>query len=148
MGCGEYNLLVPQAEDESCEENRRASIHMLDPTDLPELPCAAGSIEPCQEQLKKGTQDPASNFRCPVYEEVAAPCECDHSVLGDWLEISLIDEYGDPADGAYYVVHLADGSTRDGNLDAAGKARVEGVPSGRYWVEFPVDYDTLHYVED
>ena len=55
----------------------------------------------------------------------------------DWIEIELLDQFGEPVAEAEYVVLLADGSEVEGKLDSKGFARVEDVVPGPYWVQFP-----------
>jgi hypothetical protein len=55
----------------------------------------------------------------------------------DYIEISLCDADGNPRADERYVLHLPDGSTKEGRLDARGKAREEGIPPGHIRVEFP-----------
>lgn len=58
----------------------------------------------------------------------------------DWIEVKLVDQFGEPVPGADYVVRLADGSEIKGKLDGSGQARVENTVAGPYWVQFP-DYE-------
>lgn len=55
----------------------------------------------------------------------------------DWLELELVDREGSPVAYARYELELADGSTRDGRLDAMGFARIEGIAPGSCNVRFP-----------
>jgi uncharacterized protein (DUF2345 family) len=55
----------------------------------------------------------------------------------DWIEIVLLDEENSPVAGEPYTIDLPDGRTLEGNLDAGGRARVEGIPSGTCVVRFP-----------
>lgn len=55
----------------------------------------------------------------------------------DWIEISIVDVYGDPLSNEEYAVRLPDGSERRGQLDARGKARIDGVAPGAYQVYLP-----------
>lgn len=54
-----------------------------------------------------------------------------------WLEIELKDEEGAPVAFARYRVDLPDGRIMEGDLDAEGRARVEGVEPGTGKVSFP-----------
>ncbi|RKX28588.1 MAG: hypothetical protein DRP47_04010 [Candidatus Zixiibacteriota bacterium] len=54
----------------------------------------------------------------------------------DWIEIELKDETGEPAKDEKYILHLPDGTTKEGNLDSDGRARVEDIPPGTVKVEF------------
>jgi hypothetical protein len=55
----------------------------------------------------------------------------------DWIEIGLKDAFGAPVANADYVVRLADGSELKGKLDAEGRARLDNVAAGAYYVHFP-----------
>ncbi len=56
-----------------------------------------------------------------------------------WVAIELVDDEGKPVPQARYILQLPDGSTREGELDFEGKARVDGVKPGTCKVSFP-DY--------
>lgn len=55
----------------------------------------------------------------------------------DWLELSLTDDKGFPLADEKYVLHMPDGSKREGTLDDNGRAREERIPPGVVRVEFP-----------
>jgi hypothetical protein len=55
----------------------------------------------------------------------------------DWTEIELLGEDGNEVPDEVYAIVLPDGSKRQGKLDAQGRARLDGVPSGRCQVTFP-----------
>lgn len=55
----------------------------------------------------------------------------------EWVEIVLLDEEGVPVADEKYSIQLPDGSTREGTLDAEGKARVEEIEPGTCFVTFP-----------
>jgi hypothetical protein len=59
----------------------------------------------------------------------------------DYIEIELLSEDGAAAASEKYILHLADGSRRTGQLDASGHAREEKVPPGEVQVEFPDSQD-------
>jgi hypothetical protein len=54
-----------------------------------------------------------------------------------WIEIHLVDEDGKPVPGERYRVITPDRLVREGNLDAEGKARIEGLRPGTCQVTFP-----------
>jgi hypothetical protein len=54
-----------------------------------------------------------------------------------WVEIRLVDTDGYPLAGERFILKLSDGTTRDGELDAGGSARVESIPAGSCRVSFP-----------
>jgi len=68
--------------------------------------------------------------------------ESDRLEFQDWVELHRTDADGAPISGANYILHLADGTTREGSLDASGTAREDGLPPGPLRVEFP-DRETL-----
>ena len=53
-----------------------------------------------------------------------------------WLELNYRDLYALPMVGAPYTIRFADGTTRKGNLDAQGHAKLDGVPPGPYTVAY------------
>lgn len=55
----------------------------------------------------------------------------------DWIEIELVDQQGKPMRDVAYRLTLPNGSVRPGKLDAAGKARVDGVAPGQCKISFP-----------
>ncbi len=55
----------------------------------------------------------------------------------DFIEIRLVGDQASVGENEEYVLHLADGSERRGQLDARGRAREEDVPPGPYVVRFP-----------
>ncbi|MEW5931331.1 MAG: carboxypeptidase-like regulatory domain-containing protein, partial [Gemmatimonadota bacterium] len=55
----------------------------------------------------------------------------------DWIEIRLVGEDDTPIPGARYRVVLPDGTQRQGTLDDAGLARLDGIPPGTCRVSFP-----------
>ena len=54
-----------------------------------------------------------------------------------WIEIELTDASNRPMQGVRYVIKLPDGTPREGQLDAKGRARVDGIPAGDCEVSFP-----------
>jgi hypothetical protein len=56
---------------------------------------------------------------------------------GHWIEITLVDDAGNPLAGQAYRLRLADGSTLDGTLDGRGHARVTGLHGQDCEVLFP-----------
>lgn len=55
----------------------------------------------------------------------------------DYIEINLTDEAGNPVPNEDYVLHLPDGTEKQGTLDDNGYAKEEGIPPGSTMVEFP-----------
>lgn len=54
-----------------------------------------------------------------------------------WIEISLVDEDGNPVPGRAYKIKLPNGTVQTGKLDSRGLARVEGIDPGTCQVSFP-----------
>jgi hypothetical protein len=54
-----------------------------------------------------------------------------------WIEIRLVDPDNNPIPGEAYRVELPDGSSVEGDLDANGFARIEGIDPGTCRVSFP-----------
>jgi hypothetical protein len=59
----------------------------------------------------------------------------------DYIEIELKNEDGVVSANEKYILHLADGSERKGQLNAEGYAREENIPPGEIQVEFPDSKD-------
>lgn len=55
----------------------------------------------------------------------------------DWIEVELLDSNGQPVPNQDYILRLADGTEKRGQLDGEGKARVEDVPPGKFRIVFP-----------
>ncbi len=55
----------------------------------------------------------------------------------DWMEIELRQNDGTARSDEQYIITLADGTERRGNLDSNGTARFEDLPPGPYTVKFP-----------
>lgn len=76
----------------------------------------------------------------PVLEnEAPESAEPVKEVFNDWVEIELHDE-GDssqPIPHVEYVLELADGSKKHGQLNDQGWARVDGIKSGNCKISFP-----------
>ncbi len=81
---------------------------------------------------------PAWRFRARVAGLVAESGEMWYQ---DWVGLELTD--GAPVADVPYVVHLADGTTREGTLGADGQAREDDVPPGPVRVEYPDRADSL-----
>ena len=88
---------------------------------------------PTHEESEKGYQWPEYFFRV-----VAAGKSADSGLLKfkDWLEFELKDEDGNLLANEKYVLTLADGSKKDGQLNLSGYAKEENIPPGPYIIEF------------
>jgi hypothetical protein len=95
---------------------------------------------PTDRELEKGYNPPEYFFRVSL-----GGVQADSGILEfkDWLEISLKDNFGDPVPDADYVLKLADGTEKQGKLDKDGRARIEDIPPGSYWIHFPEHEDGL-----
>jgi hypothetical protein len=89
---------------------------------------------PTEEETEKGYNPPEYFFRVNV-----AGVSEDSELLEfkDWIELELLDEFGDPIAEADYVVLLADETKVEGKLDKNGYARVEDVVPGPFWIHYP-----------
>ncbi len=95
---------------------------------------------------KQDLQPHGKNYNHPEYffvvvlDEVRIGVNQESGLLKfkDWVDIELSN--GQPVPNQKYIFHLPDGSTRNGTLDADGKATARDVPPGSTYVEFP-DYD-------
>jgi hypothetical protein len=72
-----------------------------------------------------------------VVYKAAAPPAAETPPPHAWIELEVVGEDGRPAPDERYRVILPDGKTREGTLDAAGFARIEGLPEGELRVAFP-----------
>jgi hypothetical protein len=54
-----------------------------------------------------------------------------------WIEISLVDEEGNPVSGQGYKISLPNGNVLTGKLDSRGLVRVNGIDPGTCQVTFP-----------
>jgi len=54
-----------------------------------------------------------------------------------WVEVSLVDEAGEPVPYERYRVTAPDGDVREGFLDAQGLGRVDGIDPGTCKITFP-----------
>lgn len=63
--------------------------------------------------------------------------ESDLLKFKDWIRIELHDHEGKPLLNEKYTLVLADGTQKNGTLNAEGYAKIDGVPPGNYHVFFP-----------
>ncbi|MEE8416050.1 MAG: hypothetical protein V3S05_07240 [Desulfobacterales bacterium] len=54
-----------------------------------------------------------------------------------WIEIELVDEFGEPAPGELFHIQPAQGPLRESVLDENGRGRIEKIASGTCTVVFP-----------
>jgi uncharacterized Zn-binding protein involved in type VI secretion len=75
-----------------------------------------------------------TNCGLPGAEEAPPPPEPE---AGDWIEIELVDEEGEPIANQLYHIETEAGQIYAGHTDARGVARVEGLRPGQCRVSFP-----------
>ena len=63
---------------------------------------------------------------------VTMPCRRPH-----WIEILLLDEYGNPVPHEEYLILEKNGQEHSGFLDENARARIEGLDPGSCEVSFP-----------
>jgi phage protein D len=73
----------------------------------------------------------------PQKAAAAQPAEKKQQEPQNWVAIELKDDAGQPMANEPYRITTADGDIIEGLLDAAGKARVEGISPGQCQVTFP-----------
>jgi hypothetical protein len=54
-----------------------------------------------------------------------------------FIAVQLVGEDNSPVPGERYVIELPDGTSREGTLDDAGKAIVDGIDPGTCTIRFP-----------
>ncbi len=96
---------------------------------------------PTDEELKKygKSYNPPEYFFAVTVEgnEFGKKQESGLLLFKDWLEVKLLDRDGSPMANEHYVLTLPDGATREGDLDADGRAKLEELPPGPCRVRFP-----------
>lgn len=101
---------------------------------------------PTEEELNKDGNhyNPPEYFFRVKIGEVSA----DSGLLRfkDWIRIALVDNVGNPVKDEKYILHLSDGSTRKGTLNAEGEERIDDIPPGAVKIEYP-DLDLIEDIE-
>ncbi len=96
---------------------------------------------PSAEEMERygGEYNPPEYFFTVKYRDFEMGRESESGLLGfkDYVEIKLSDAGGNPMEDVAYILHLPDGSTKDGRLDQLGYAREDGIPPGNIRIEFP-----------
>jgi hypothetical protein len=91
-----------------------------------------------KEKYRKNYNPPEYFFVIDIYRKrFGEKQESGLLEFKDWIEIELLDQFGEPVAEAEYAVLLADGSEVEGKLDSEGFARIEDVVPGPYSVQFP-----------
>ncbi len=96
---------------------------------------------PSQEELDRygASYNPPEYFFVININGYEFGLEQESGILGfkDYIEIDLVDEYGNKSAKEKYKLTLPDGSTKEGNLDDDGYAKIENIPPGKVTIEFP-----------
>lgn len=79
-GCGEFNPLVEDENDETADSmNRRVTFFLFDKNRPPQFPCVAGDTGPCRKQAEQyGAPERHQHnpcFTCAFYDSIAKDCE-------------------------------------------------------------------------
>ncbi|MFH1686348.1 MAG: hypothetical protein ABIE70_02360 [bacterium] len=94
-----------------------------------------------QEELQQygGSYNPPEYFFTVKIENTEYGIKQESRLLQfkDYVEIALIDNAGAGLADQKFTIHLADGSTQDGQLDQNGRARIDDISPGPYRIEFP-----------
>jgi hypothetical protein len=95
------------------------------------------------QQVEEGTGKYGAEPAKPFTSEDEPPEEGQEDT---WIEIELLDEWGEPRGGERYEVTVPDGRVAEGTLDMDGRARVTGVEPGQCEVAFPdMDQESWQY---
>jgi hypothetical protein len=132
MGCGEFN---PFTEGVADAASRRVVVLLFTPVLIRRgLPCALGSVAPCEANLR-GERDPpvaddkTPHFRCKVYRGIAVRCPCGPAVELMHFRIQLHDDLYRPCGNLEYRLKLDSDSVVHGITDGNGWLR-NAVPKG------------------
>jgi len=95
---------------------------------------------PTEEEMQRygrSYNPPEYFFTIKINEHELGKSDQDSGLLRfkDWIELKLNDHCGNPMANREYVLHLPDGSTRNGHLDANGRSVEEDIPPGRCKLE-------------
>jgi type VI secretion system secreted protein VgrG len=101
----------------------------------PTAPDPPRRVEPFEPPMPHGEPNPDGDVApLPEAEDTPPPLP---GVQLTWIEIVLRDAEGDPVGGERYQIVTPDGKKREGHLDAAGRAREDGIVPGECQVTFP-----------
>jgi type VI secretion system secreted protein VgrG len=123
------SLVSPLSPTDPAQADKAVAGQMTPPAGagFTQASMAAATLSPAG-----GKKSAASN--APTHD----PSSPENKDKTNWVEISLVDEQGNPAAGEPYQVTLPDGSTvADGTLDDKGCARVTNIDPGNCKVTFP-----------
>lgn len=96
--------------------------------------------DPARGRGRPGADDPQDPGRPrPGRPDVpAGPDEPDEPVVKTtWIEVHLVDDADQPVAGERVAIRFPDGSETQSYLDADGRYRLDGIPTGTYQVCFP-----------
>jgi len=88
---------------------------------------------PRHEETESGYKPPKYFFRAQLLDVFK---DSDFVEFKDFIRIELKDGEGNPVPNEKYKIHFADGSTREGVLDAEAKGLEEDIPAGELVVIF------------
>lgn len=92
-------------------------------------------------RLEAAEDDADQSFGDEPVGQITAPCQlaakAEPDPEKDWIELHLVDDFDQPLAGEKYRLKLADGSVREGRLDASGRARIDGIDPGVCEVTLP-----------
>jgi hypothetical protein len=89
---------------------------------------------PTDDEVESGYSHPEYFFRV---DAAGVRAESGQLRFQDWIRVTVVDDFGQPAVSAEYVLHLPDGSQRQGTLDEAGALYATDLPPGPVRVECP-----------
>jgi hypothetical protein len=89
---------------------------------------------PTKDEAEKGYSNPQFFFRASA---CGASADSGMLVFKDWVEIEMRDAGDKPLADEEYVAKLADGTEKRGKLDKDGRAKIDSVPPGPLYVEYP-----------
>ncbi len=93
---------------------------------------------PTEEESEKGYNPPEYFFVIELEgERFGDENEPGLLEFKDYIELKITDEDGDPIPDLEFILYLPDKSEIKGKLNSEGYAKVDNVPPGKYFVEFP-----------
>jgi len=122
LEAGTYTITFPDLDADEWEVTALTDTSATPVGDLP-------------PSLGEGTQETQPTPTQPTEAEPTGDTE-EEAPTG-WAILELVDEQGTPVAGVGYVVILPDGTTRTGQLNQQGQARIEGIATGTYTITFP-----------
>ncbi|NOX76547.1 MAG: hypothetical protein GXP17_08050 [Gammaproteobacteria bacterium] len=128
------------ADDDDAEDN------------CPEEPMDSLEDDEASAVTPAAEADDADNYSSPEYYFIATVGACDaRSDLLQFkrtIEISLINNAGEPVKNAKYKVYFDNGEIQEGSLDADGYKKIEDAPTVAWSVEFPEYQQASDFTEE